>query len=98
MRGAGGHQGPARVSRGIYPSSLQVDSDGADSFAKDTSVRSRHRGVIDMAEGWVQELKSGEVVRTQWIPNRRQKADILTKCLSSKLFQTGFQLVSALQK
>ena len=81
-----------------FPFVVQVDSDGADSFAKDTCVRSRHRGDSDMAEGWVQELKSGEVVKTQWIPNRRQKADILTKCLSSKLFQTGFQLVSALQK
>ena len=51
-----------------------------------------------MADEWVQELKAGEVVKTQWIPNRQQKADILTKCLSSKSFQTGFQLVSALQK
>ena len=30
-----------------------------------------------MAEEWVQELKSGDVVKTQWIPNRQQKADIL---------------------
>ena len=76
-----------------FPFVVQVDSKGADSFAGDTCVRSQHRGAIDMAEAWVQELKSRSVVTTLWIPKTLQKADILTKCLSPKDFRYAFKLV-----
>ena len=50
------------ISGVSFPFVVQVDSKGADSFAQDSCVRSRHRGVIDMAEEWVQELKSDDVI------------------------------------
>ena len=70
-----------------FPFLVQVDSTGAISFAEDTCVRTKHRGVIDMAEEWVAELKGGEAVKVQHVSGVNNPADIFTKCLDLRTFQ-----------
>ena len=69
------------------PFLVQVDNQQAISFQQDTCVRTKHKGVIDMAESWVVELKSGRLVYTEYIATDRNPADIFTKCLDRQTFQ-----------
>ena len=70
-----------------FPFLVQVESTGAVSFAEDTCVRTKHRGVIDMAEEWVAELKGGEMVKVQHVSGVNNPADIFTKCMDLRTFQ-----------
>ena len=76
------------------PFVVQCDSKQAISFQQDTCVRTRHRGAIDMAETWVQELKDKSKASSVHVRSEMNKADILTKCMDRKTFSDRLGLVS----
>ena len=49
------------------PILVQVDNTQVLSFQKDSCVRSRHYGIIDMADTWVSELRDQSKVDAAYI-------------------------------
>ena len=47
-----------------------------------------------MGETWVQELNDKEKIQTKWVKIDLNKADILTKCLENKAFNSKVSLIS----
>ena len=76
-----------------FPFLVQVDNSQAISFQEDTCVRTRHRGVVDMAEAWVQQLKEGGLVETKHAAGDKNPADIFTKCYSNKPYHARRELM-----
>lgn len=50
-------------------------------------------GVYDMREDWVQTLRDKDLVRIKYVGGQANKANLLTKCLSSGAFNTGVRIV-----
>ena len=63
-----------------------MDTTQIKSFQKATWINSKLRGVFDLRETWVQELRDKGQVETVTIPREENKSDILTHCLSSGNF------------
>ena len=74
------------------PLTIKVDSKPAKSFKDGTCMTSKIRGVVDMREDWVQELRQKGDIAVEWVPEHKQKADVLTKGLPSYKFKTGLNL------
>ena len=55
---------------------------------------SKIRGVVDMREKWVQELRDLKSVMVQWIPAHLNKADIMTKCFPNWIYQNRKKLIT----
>ena len=70
------------------PILVQVDNTQVLSFQKDSCVRSRHYGIIDMADTWVSELRDQSKVDTAYIVSESNSADIFTKCMSRGVFMS----------
>jgi hypothetical protein len=70
------------------PILVQVDNTQVLSFQKDSCVRSRHYGIIDMADTWVSELRDQSKVDTTYIASELNPADIFTKCLPRGVFMS----------
>ena len=62
-----------------YPLVVKVDNKQSKTFQKGTRINSRLRGVVDMREAWVKELRDLAHVMVQWVSQHTNKADILTK-------------------
>jgi len=69
-----------------WPMTIYVDNTQSKSFQKATCINSKLRGVFDLRENWVQELRDKGQVETVTIPREENKSDILTHCLSSGNF------------
>ena len=65
---------------------IYVDNTQSKSFQHATCINSKLRGVFDLRDGWVQELRDKSQVETVTIPRDENHADILTHCLSSGNF------------
>ena len=65
-----------------YPIKIQVDNAAGVSFQHSTCASSKLRGIFDMAEKWVQELKNVKVVDAVKVDATKTLADMLTKCLA----------------
>ena len=65
-----------------YPIKIQVDNAAGVSFQHSTCASSRLRGVFDMAEKWVLELKDTKVVDAVKVDTTKNLADMMTKCLT----------------
>ena len=70
------------------PILVQVDNTQVLSFQKDSCVRSRHYGIIDMADTWVSELRDQSKVDTSHIASELNPADIFTKCMPRGVFMS----------
>ena len=77
-----------------WPLCVQVDNRQTKTFQEGTCVKSKLRGVVDMREQWVRELKDLAKVRVKWVSDEQNKADLLTKCFPNWLFQRRLQLVA----
>ena len=75
------------------PLRLQVDNRQAKSFKENTCLTSKIRGVIDMREAWVRELRDEKDIEIVHVPASGQKADILTKGLPNYKFRLGLKLL-----
>ena len=67
---------------------IYVDNTQSKSFQNATCINSKLRGVFDLRDVWVQELRDKGQVETVTIPRDENHADIhvLTHCLSSGNF------------
>ena len=65
-----------------YPIKIQVDNAAGVSFQHSTCASSKLRGIFDMAEQWVKELKDIKVVDAIKVETTKNLADMLTKCLT----------------
>ena len=65
-----------------YPIKIQVDNAAGVSFQHSTCASSKLRGIFDMADKWVQELKNVKVVDAVKVDTTKNLADMLTKCLA----------------
>ena len=49
------------------PFCVQVDNAQVEAFVSDSCVRSKHFGMIDMAETWVAELRDDSILRVEHV-------------------------------
>ena len=74
------------------PHCVQVDNLQAKSFKEGTCLSSRARGVVDMRDAWVQDLRNENEIRVIYVQAGQQKADCLTKGLPNYKFRLGINL------
>ena len=77
-----------------YPLVVKVDNKQSKTFQEGTCINSRNsrlRGVVDMMEAWVKELRAQVMVK--WIPQHTNKADILTKCFPNWIYPARKKLI-----
>ena len=79
------------------PLVVQVDNDQARVFAHGHCLQSRLRGVVDMREDWVQELRDQNLVKVVHVKSEDNKADLLTKCLANYKFQKQLKNINGNQ-
>ena len=77
-----------------FPLCVQVDNRQTKTFQEGTCVKSKLRGVVDMREQWVQELRDLAKVKVRWVPGWSNKADLLTKCFPNWEYQRRLKLVA----
>ena len=65
----------------------------SDVWAGDT-LHSSLVGVYDMRDDWVQTLRDQGLVRVRYVKGQANKANVLTKCLSSGAFNSGVRVVA----
>ena len=80
-----------------WPLVVQVDNSQAKTFQQGTCVNSKIRGVIDMRENWVQELRDDSKVKTVHVPGTQNTANILTKCMPNWKFRKELSLINGKQ-
>ena len=81
-----------------YPIKIQVDNAAGVSFQHSTCASSKLRGIFDMAEKWVQELKDVQVVDAVKVDTSKNLADMLTKCLTYPVRNSLEELLKDLAK
>ena len=77
-----------------YPLCVQVDNRQAKTFQAGTCINSKIRGVVDMREKWVQELRDLKSVMVTWVPAHLNEADIMTKCFPNWIYQNRKKLIT----
>ena len=75
------------------PLRIKVDNKQAESFAKATCMVSRLRGIFDLRDKWVQELRDAKQVQVTYVNGNANLADLFTKCLASGPFHRAVQAV-----
>ena len=65
-----------------WPLEINVDNKAGISFQQDTCMNSRIRGVVDMREDWVSELRDRKQIMAVKVDTAENVADIFTKSLS----------------
>ena len=63
-----------------YPFALHEDNAATVSFQKSTTTNSKLRGIYNLRDGWIRELKDLNVVIAKKVATDRNFADLLTKC------------------
>ena len=71
-----------------------MDNRQAKTFQAGTCINSKIRGVVDMREKWVQELRDLKSVMVKWVPGHLNKADIMTKCFPNWIYQNRKKLIT----
>ena len=76
------------------PFCVQVDNAQVEAFVSDSCVRSKHFGMIDMAETWVAELRDDSILRVEHVAGHLNLADIMTKSMDKPEFIARRDLVT----
>jgi hypothetical protein len=69
-----------------WPCRVWVDNRQALSFSENTCVHSRLRGVFDLRDARVTELRDKNKIKVQWVERNNNHADMLTHCMNSGPF------------
>ena len=64
----------------VYPIQIGVDNAAGVSFQNSTNMDTRLKGIFDLREEWVVELRDMAVIKAVKISTLVNVADILTKC------------------
>ena len=70
-----------------WPMRIGVDNKQADSFSRATCLESRLRGIFDLRDAWVRELRDAGLVRTIHVPGIHNPADLLHQMLGERAIQ-----------
>ena len=73
---------------------VQVDNQQAESFQKATCLNSRLRGVFDLRDSWVRELREDKKLQVKYVAAEGQLADVLTKALPAYKFRRSIEKIS----
>jgi len=65
-----------------YPAVIRCDNQAAVTFQHGTCVSSRIRGLVDLREPWIKELRDGKKISAVHVPTGENVADMLTKYLN----------------
>jgi hypothetical protein len=80
-----------------WPLDIHTDSSQARSFQHNTCPATKLRGMIDIRNQAVQEMREKGVISTTLIPRNINVADMFTHCLSRRGFSTHLQRAQNLQ-
>ena len=69
--------------REVWPAVIQVDNAAALSFQKATKANTKLKGVYNLRDKWVQELRDDSKIVTKKVDTAVNVSDVLTKCLTS---------------
>ena len=64
-----------------WPFRIPVDNSQAISFKNSTCSNSKLRGMIDLRDSWVRELRDDNIVEVTYVRGKCNYADILSKCI-----------------
>ena len=76
------------------PSPFCVYNAQVEALVSDSCVRSKHFGMIDMAETWVDELLDDSILRVEHVAGHLNLADIMTKSMDKPEFIARRDLVT----
>ena len=68
-----------------WPMEILVDNAAGVSFQKSTNPNSKLKGIFDMREEWVNELRDKKKVTAVKVSTDKNIADMMTKCLSASV-------------
>ena len=71
-----------------WPMTLSVDNAAGESFCNKTTPQSKLRGVFNMKDQRIKEMRDEEMVRASHVETERNLADMLTKGLSATVRDT----------
>ena len=69
--------------KGVWPAVIQVDNAAALSFQKATKANTKLKGVYNLREKWVQELRDDSKIATKTVDTAIDVSDVLARCLTS---------------
>ena len=78
----------------LKPLVVRVDNEQARSFSEQTCVRSRLRGIFRLSDGYVQELRDRESLKTEYVKAENNASNILTKPLAAADFRREKRLIA----
>ena len=67
-----------------WPAKIYEDNKAVIGFQNGITINSKVRGVINMRDGWVKELRNTKKVLAVKIPTDKNLADMMTKCYQPK--------------
>ena len=73
-----------------WPMEVFVDSSSGISFQQSTNPNTKLRGIYDMREAWVQELRNKFKVKAVKVHTETNLAEMFTKCLAASVRRRSF--------
>ena len=71
-----------------YPFHVFVDNAAGISFQSSTCQASKLRGIFDVRDKWVKDLKDVDVLKAVKVDTKLNLADVFTKCLTATVRET----------
>ena len=68
-----------------WPAEIFVDNAAGVSFQHSTNPQTKLKGIFDMRQSWVMELRDKQKVKAMKVETTKNVADTLTKCLTKCL-------------
>jgi hypothetical protein len=79
-----------------WPMEIFVDNSSGISFQQSTNPNTKLRGIYDMREAWVQELRNKFKVKAVKVHTDKNLADMFTKCLAATVRRRLFDEIGAI--
>ena len=73
-----------------------VDNSSGISFQQSTNTNTKLRGIYDMREAWVQELRNKFKVKAVKVHTEKNLADMFTKCLAASVRRRLFDEIETI--
>ena len=79
-----------------WPMEVFVDNSSGISFQQSTNPNTKLRGIHDMREAWVQELRNKFKVKAVKVHTEKNLADMFTKCLAASVRRRLFDEIESI--
>jgi hypothetical protein len=77
-----------------YPFDIYEDNSAAVTFQKTTSPSTKLKGVFNLMDAWIRELKDSSKIRAVKIPSNKNPSNTLTKCQQASELRSDLKLIS----